>query len=52
MPEDFERCVAEGGRVRTMSLSNDRYVRVCWDKSGEPHRGEVTKAATKEKPKE
>lgn len=41
MPEDFDRCVREGGRVRTKKLSGDRYMRICWDKAGKSHAGEV-----------
>ena len=41
MPEDFEKCVREGGRVRTMTLSKGRYMRVCYDKAGKSHAGEI-----------
>jgi len=41
MPEDFDKCVREGGRVSTMSLSKGRYMRVCYDKEGKSHAGEV-----------
>ena len=30
MPEEFEKCVKEGGRVRTMTLSGGRYRRICF----------------------
>ena len=47
MPEDFERCVRNKGRVRTISGPNEKfglkegeYTRVCWVK-GEMFRGET-----------
>uniref|UniRef100_A0A6M3ISA7 Uncharacterized protein n=1 Tax=viral metagenome TaxID=1070528 RepID=A0A6M3ISA7_9ZZZZ len=40
MPEDFLKCVKNGGRVRTITLKNDKYMRVCYDKDGS-HAGEV-----------
>jgi phage I-like protein len=46
-PADFERCVRQGGRVRTISgpnkehgLSKDEYVKYCY-KDGKSYRGEV-----------
>lgn len=41
MPESFDKCVREGGRVRTMPLKKGRYMHVCWDKAGKSHAGEV-----------
>lgn len=41
MPKDFDKCVNEGGRVRTMPLSKGRYMHVCYDKAGKSHAGEV-----------
>lgn len=41
MPEAFEKCVREGGRVRTKKLSDGRYIKICWDKAGKSHAGEV-----------
>ena len=41
MPEAFEKCRREGGRIRTMSLSKGRYMHVCYDKAGKSHSGEV-----------
>lgn len=41
MPEDFEKCVREGGRVRTMTMKDGRYMRVCYDKDGKSHAGEM-----------
>lgn len=47
MPKAFERCVEQGGRVRTVSgpskkhgLGPNEYVRYC-TLNGESHRGEV-----------
>ena len=40
MPADFDKCVREKGRVRTLSLKGDRYMRVCY-KDGKSHAGEV-----------
>jgi len=54
MPADFERCVKEGGRVRTISgqskhfgLEKGEYVRVCF-LNGTMYRGEVKKKGKKE----
>lgn len=41
MPADFDRCVSQGGRVRTISVGKDKYMRVCYDRSGNSHAGEV-----------
>ena len=41
MPRDFEKCVDEGGRVRTLSLKGDKYMKVCYDKEGKAHSGET-----------
>ncbi len=41
MPQDFDACVKEGGRVRTKKLSGGRYIRICYDKQGKSHAGEV-----------
>jgi hypothetical protein len=41
MPKDFERCVDQGGRVRTKKLKDEKYVHVCYDKRGKSHAGEV-----------
>jgi len=30
MPKDFERCVINGGRVRTKTLSDGRYFKICF----------------------
>ena len=46
MPADFDKCEAEGGRIRRMILSKGRYMNVCYDKNNKSHAGEVK---TKEK---
>jgi len=40
MPADFERCVREGGRVRTRTLSGGRYMHICF-RNGKSYAGEV-----------
>ncbi len=42
-PQAFDACVASGGRVRTMPLSKGRFMKVCYDKAGKSHAGEVRK---------
>ncbi len=41
MPADFEKCVAEGGKVITKRLNSDEYMHLCKDKSQKWHEGEV-----------
>jgi hypothetical protein len=43
MPADFEKCVREGGRVRTKKIGKGKYIHICWDKQGKSHAGEVKK---------
>lgn len=43
MPEAFDKCVAGGGRVRTMKVKGGRFMRICFDKAGKSHAGEVKK---------
>ncbi len=40
MPADFDRCVAEGGDVRTIKPKTGRYLHVCY-KDGKSYSGEV-----------
>lgn len=40
MPEDFLKCVREGGRVITIKIGEDKYRHVCYDHNGKPHYGE------------
>jgi hypothetical protein len=42
MPKDFDKCVRGGGRVRTKKLKGDKYIHLCFDKSGS-HAGHVKK---------
>ncbi len=42
MPADFEKCVREGGRVRTKELPNGKYIHICF-KDGKSYAGEVRK---------
>jgi len=44
MPEKFDQCVADGGRVRTMKVKGGRYMRICFDKAGKSHASEVRKS--------
>ncbi len=46
-PVDFDACVKSGGRVRTLKLKNGKYMRVCYDKKGKSHAGEVRKTEGK-----
>jgi len=41
MPADFEKCRAEGGRIRTKKVGKNKYMRICWDKDGKSHAGHV-----------
>lgn len=47
MPADFNKCVASGGRVRTKTLSNGRYMHLCF-KDGKSYSGEVKTKSHKE----
>lgn len=40
MPADFERCVREGGRVRTKDIGKNQYMHICF-KGGKSYAGEV-----------
>ena len=46
MPADFEKCVKDGGRVRTKKLSGGKYVRICFA-DGKSYAGEVKVSAAK-----
>jgi len=41
MPEEFDNCVRNGGKVRTKNLKNNKYIRICYDKGGNSYAGEV-----------
>ena len=47
MPADFDACVKEGGRVRTMKIKGGRYMHICYDKAGKSHAGEVKQGKSK-----
>jgi hypothetical protein len=51
MQADFNRCVKNGGRVRTQTLSNNRYMKICF-LGGKSYAGEVHKKKSKSKNKE
>lgn len=40
MPAAFDKCVKRGGRVRTKSLKDDKYVHICY-KDGKSYAGHV-----------
>lgn len=40
MPKEFNACVKNGGRVRTKTLSNGRYIHICF-LNGKSYAGEV-----------
>ena len=40
-PQDFDMCVKNGGKVRTMKVGKDKYAHVCIDSNGKSHMGEV-----------
>jgi hypothetical protein len=51
MPAAFEKCRAEGGKIRTMSLSKGRYMHICY-LNGKSYSGEVkTKKGIKKQEK-
>lgn len=41
MPEDFLKCIREGGHVVTIKIGEDKYRHVCYDKNDKPHYGEI-----------
>jgi len=48
MPKDFEKCVANGGRVRTIKHGKEKYQHICYDSKGS-HAGEIKTKEKKEK---
>ncbi len=48
MPADFDKCVANGGRVRTINVNSRQYMHVCYGKDGKSHAGEVRTREKKE----
>lgn len=50
MPAAFDKCVSEGGRVRTKKLSGGKYMHICFPKGGGPSvAGEVKEAKSESK---
>lgn len=41
MPQDFTRCVSEGGKVITKKIGKDKFIHICYDKNGKSHSSEV-----------
>jgi len=41
MPEAFDKCQKDGGRIRTITLKGGRYMRICYDTAGKSHASEV-----------
>jgi len=48
MPKAFERCVKNGGRVRTIKHGKNKYQHICYI-NGESYEGEVKTKKKKEK---
>lgn len=46
MPADFDKCVREDGRVRTVKVGKKKYMHVCYDKNNKSHAGEVKERKT------
>lgn len=42
MPASFDRCVSNGGRVRTKEVGNGKYMHICFS-GGKSYAGEVKK---------
>lgn len=40
MPAGFDKCVSQGGRVRTKKLSGGKYMKICFLK-GKSYEGEI-----------
>ncbi len=51
MPKGFDDCIKNGGKVKTKNLKNNKYIRICYDKKGNSHAGEVTTKKKSSKPK-
>lgn len=48
MPKEFDACIKNGGRVRRKTLSNGRYMNICF-LNGKSYAGEVHESKTKKK---
>ena len=42
MPKEFDICMQGGGKVRTMPVKGGRHMKICIDKDGKSHAGEVS----------
>lgn len=40
MPQGFDNCRKNGGRIRTKKMGKNKYMRICW-KNGTSYSGEV-----------
>jgi putative hemolysin len=49
MPKEFTDCVKKGGRVVTKKLKGNKYIKICYDKDGNSHAGEVKTKKKSEK---
>jgi putative hemolysin len=49
MPASFDNCRANGGKIRTKSLSGGKYIHICFDKNGKSHAGEVKTSLKRKK---
>jgi hypothetical protein len=47
-PADFEKCVADGGKVITKKVGSGKYLHICYDSSGKSHAGEIRELKKKE----
>ena len=45
MPQPFENCVKNGGRVRTKKLKDGKYIKICY-LDGKSYAGEVKSSKT------
>lgn len=50
-PKGFDDCVKIGGKVKTKILKGNRYLKICYDKNGNSHAGEVMLKNREQKPK-
>lgn len=49
MPKEFDDCVKNGGKARTKNLKGNKFIRICYDKKGKAHAGEVMTRKKKSK---
>ena len=41
MPKNFDICREQGGKIRTIKVSSNKYLHICIDSKGKSHPGEV-----------